>query len=667
MSLPTLRNSVEKLQMALQAKAKAEPIYRFYSLWDKVYRQDVLWDAYRHCHANDGAPGVDGVTFDQIEAQGVEAWLAKLRGELRSKTYVCRSPAEDYRGHACHQTDGGVLPRQLRKGGAAMSDVQVEITFTPDKTGSTKGVLTARQGDTVLHHDRMDIAKDRQRTAFLNKLQERCPSIEAAAIRQLLLDEACRAAQASQTPSEPPAELDVSRIVRPHLFHVPEVSGLLIPVAQARGKERPEGRWLLCIQWADGRRECIDLDDYLDVDHDKRIWFSQKLPAPLPTTISRWSRHSRAKWLNGYMPKLDDIFRRVFNLFLDYLEFPSGETVGVVSTLSLWTMLTYAYPVWPAVPYLSIGGPLGSGKSRVFDVLVLLAFNPLPSSNLTAACLFRTLHAQAGTLLLDEAERLRDKAPDVGELLSILLAGYKRGGQATRLDKVDDNYLPTFFDVFGPKAIAGISSMPAALASRCIKIMMFRAGKDSPVPKRRIDPMASVWTDLRDDLHCMALAYGTRLTAMAGWQPDCAHLNGRNLELWLPILAMAKLVEEAGMGGLVEEVERHALKCIDVAHEDTIPELDEVLLRTLKQMLEDKAWGVSPGELLQMVKEEESSLCAQYTPRGISTILNRYGIKTGRTGGKRLLKVSEEQWKAIEESYGIGFRFDGSDETNGNK
>jgi group II intron reverse transcriptase/maturase len=91
MSLPTLLESVQKLQMALQAKAKAEPGYRFYSLWDKVYRRDVLWDAYRHCRTNGGAPGVDGVTFDQIEAQGVEVWLVKLQEELRNKTY-CSLP-----------------------------------------------------------------------------------------------------------------------------------------------------------------------------------------------------------------------------------------------------------------------------------------------------------------------------------------------------------------------------------------------------------------------------------------------------------------------------------------------------------------------------------------------------------------------------------------------
>lgn len=86
MSLPTLPK-VEKLRNALHVKAKGSPKFRFYALYDKLYRSDVLWIAYRRCLINGGAPGVDGQTFEDIEAYGVRRWLDELEEELRKKTY----------------------------------------------------------------------------------------------------------------------------------------------------------------------------------------------------------------------------------------------------------------------------------------------------------------------------------------------------------------------------------------------------------------------------------------------------------------------------------------------------------------------------------------------------------------------------------------------------
>jgi group II intron reverse transcriptase/maturase len=80
-------DKVGKLRETLHAKAKGAPTYRFYALYDKVYRADVLAYAYACCKANDGAPGVDGQTFEDIEAYGVERWLGELAEALRRKTY----------------------------------------------------------------------------------------------------------------------------------------------------------------------------------------------------------------------------------------------------------------------------------------------------------------------------------------------------------------------------------------------------------------------------------------------------------------------------------------------------------------------------------------------------------------------------------------------------
>jgi RNA-directed DNA polymerase len=78
---------IRTLQGKLYLKAKAEPTFRFYLLYDKIHRDDMLRHAYALARSNKGAPGVDGVTFAMIEADGLEAWLDGIREDLRAKTY----------------------------------------------------------------------------------------------------------------------------------------------------------------------------------------------------------------------------------------------------------------------------------------------------------------------------------------------------------------------------------------------------------------------------------------------------------------------------------------------------------------------------------------------------------------------------------------------------
>ena len=87
MTLPT-PESIRTLQRKLYRKAKQEPGFRFYALYDKVYRADILSHAYELVRSNRGAPGIDGVTFEAIEArEGKAAFLAELEAELRNKRY----------------------------------------------------------------------------------------------------------------------------------------------------------------------------------------------------------------------------------------------------------------------------------------------------------------------------------------------------------------------------------------------------------------------------------------------------------------------------------------------------------------------------------------------------------------------------------------------------
>jgi RNA-directed DNA polymerase len=79
---------IRMLQRKLYQKAKEEPDYRFYLLYDKIYREDILNHAYALAKSNQGAPGVDGQSFTGIEAAGLEEWLNGIRNDLRAKTYT---------------------------------------------------------------------------------------------------------------------------------------------------------------------------------------------------------------------------------------------------------------------------------------------------------------------------------------------------------------------------------------------------------------------------------------------------------------------------------------------------------------------------------------------------------------------------------------------------
>ena len=89
-------SKVRKLQEALHAKAKRASRYRFYALYDKVYRRDVLEFAYVRCRINGGAAGVDRQTFEDIEAYGPDRWLDELAEDLRKRTYSPRAVRRVY-------------------------------------------------------------------------------------------------------------------------------------------------------------------------------------------------------------------------------------------------------------------------------------------------------------------------------------------------------------------------------------------------------------------------------------------------------------------------------------------------------------------------------------------------------------------------------------------
>ncbi len=369
--------------------------------------------------------------------------------------------------------------------------------------------VSVMRDDQPDYTDRIDLARATSRTRLAKAVSRRYPAFTVGKVEAELQRLANELNASGRKPADHAPEVDVSRIVRPELFHTGDVSGVSIPIVTMEG-DTPAGKWALFLRWADGRRERRELAPFIDEESGYRLWISPIPGNPSIVQSAGWTSASREAWLDGEpAPRSVDVFRRLCEAFAMFLEFPQEQAAGSVSTLALWSMLSYAFTPWNAVPYLSLGGPAGSGKSRAFEILARVVFRPTASSNMTAPTLFRTMHESGGTLILDEAEKLKDSTPDAGEIRSILLSGYKRGSPARRLEPCGDGkFVTKIFDVFGLKAIAGIAALPPALATRCVRMTMFRAAPGSPKPRLQIDVDPERWSQLRDDLHILSLEHG---------------------------------------------------------------------------------------------------------------------------------------------------------------
>lgn len=541
-----------------------------------------------------------------------------------------------------------------------MTATEPTLELHAERASKAQHKVTVRLGADVLFVDTFNVSSAAARTKFVDTVADKFNGLDRDWIAGELLKLAGAGPTDAPAQDKPLHEVDVRRMVRPELFHTAGVSGVTVPVLLDRG-DKLVPRWRTYLRWADGRREVSDPPERLEPSGSAVLYVAPDPGEPDAASPPAWSADARREWLAGEPPPHPArVFGSVCERFAHYLDFPSDDASGATAMLSLWTMLTYAYPAWDAVPYLSIGGPMASGKSRVLDVLMRLAFRSTTSSNVTAPTVFRTLHASGGTLLVDEAERLKQSTPEQQEIQSVFLAGYRRGGCATRLEPLHDGgFRPVRFDVYGPKALACIAGLPPTLASRAIPITMFRSASDSPKPKRRLDADPAAWQAVRDDLHALALEYGACWVNLAsGADVVPARIGGRNYELWQPLLALAAWLQEHGCEGLLGLMQAHAVASVASAKDEAIPEADETLLELLAEAVRNHN-PQTTRSLLDSAKARDEVTFKLWHPKTVGSRLKSYGIPPPpKTNGERRYRdVTPEQLLQIQQRYGVDLGF----------
>ena len=535
-------------------------------------------------------------------------------------------------------------------------------------------IVVASRGTEPVHRDSIDLDKADKRCKFARAIHAKIPSMEPTRIETDLLRllgdlQRQREREQDQAPEQTTGdELDAMEMTRPELIFRKDFAAMAVP-RLLDSRSGPDGVWTLYAR-RNAKRTIEELDPIV-------ITGGSSLhvhPMPLAPSVSdvsdlnRWSKQSRQSWLGGNArPTTDEVITAIMERIDRFIELPpdpsaDAETgsLGHAMTLTLWVMLSYVYPIFPAVPYLYLAGPAGSGKTRTMDLIGRMVFRPMFSSNTTAANVFRSLHARGGTLLLDEAERLKDdRSPEVAEITSILLSGYRRGGRANRLEPAGDSFRSVAFDVYAPKLLACIRGLPPALSSRCISVRLSRASAGSPRAGRSLDETPDEEQRIRDLLHCWAIETGSRLIDTP---PPKSTLANRDAQRWEPLFRIASLSSDSQM---IDFVIGHAARQIETDTDDATPEADPSLLSALCDLLRTSP-KVSPGDVLEAARDIDPDAYEEnWNARRVSAVLRRYGFRTTRRHGKRFYDITPSHVADVAARYGYVVPPAGGGETAG--
>ena len=301
--------------------------------------------------------------------------------------------------------------------------------------------------------------------------------------------------------------------------------------------------------------------------------------------LMRWRYSDMRRYLEGETVQPGEVFTTIHDLFKQYIDFRSEIESRI---LTLWTVGTYFYTLFPAYPYLALNGPKNSGKSTVLRVLQPLAFNMITMSDPTGPSMFRLIHHTSCTVGIDEAERYHNpRDPGMQQIRQLLNSGYKQGMPAIRV--TGDDFKPQAFDVYSPKILAAIMGLEDILASRCIAIPMRRTNKKMPSFPPDFDGAA-----IRHQLYTLALTHFQAVYRNYFERRELHKLHNRSGELWSPLVALAAFFEEQGSAtGLLDAISNAAEWDEQISEGKSLSEREEAVLQALELLTrnaEDLTW-----------------------------------------------------------------------------
>jgi hypothetical protein len=305
-----------------------------------------------------------------------------------------------------------------------------------------------------------------------------------------------------------------------------------------------------------------------------------------------------------------------------YLVLPPGALLPV----ALWGIGTHLFPIFDCFPYLAIVSPTKQcGKTRLLEVLGLLCAGAERTSNISEAALFRLIELHHPTLLLDEMEQLREKGERAQILRNLLNAGNRRDAVAIRC--ADGGARIERCNVFCPKALATIGSLPETITDRAICIQMQRRIHAERIERflfQKVEPEAR---KVRERFAPWAKHHQDTIQAAYVDAPDLDFLGDRDAEVWIPLFAILAVADS----GRLKELRQSAELLSGQKHEDAGDE--SLAVRALLDadiVLGDVGEHIRSADLLSRLRAIEESPWGNtdFDARRLARLLRSFGIRS---------------------------------------
>jgi len=391
---------------------------------------------------------------------------------------------------------------------------------------------------------------------------------------------------------------------------------------------------------------------------------------------TRWNLKDLEKYLveNEKMePK--ELYYLINETIKDYLDLENNFDYVY---FSLWNIATYCYELFSTFPYNDYTGTKRTGKTKALALQNLVCFNAIVSGNMTGSTFFRIAEGLGGTILLDEIEQTRNTKNEQAQTIrTLLLQRFMKNSYAYRSESnANGNFTPTAFNLYGPTSLGHIKAFDNVLEDRCIQQIMRRSINQDLVNSHPTKQDFR-FEKIRNLCYRLFLDYGSEINDLQYKVRELLPLSGRELQLWTPIITLAKFFENHKIPNLISQIkekskisvedrqqqdeqETHELKILRFIDEIIFPNVDEIA----KEKKNPEGW-VPVGEIYNKLKNKLSTDSDDtyankyeinlefYSRRSLTADLKRLGFKQSKKAGGYSWLITFDAIKDVKERMGM--------------